>query len=893
MADEFVYDDYNEDELSHIGVKRRSGRYPWGSGDDPEQRCRSFLGTVDDLKKKGLSQVEIAKGMGIKTTELRARITLANQEIYNQEYSRALRLKEKGYGNTKIGEIMGKNESSVRSLLDPAIRERKLMLSKTADVLRDAVEKKKYVDVGAGVEAHMGITRTKLNGAIAELEQEGYKVHPLKVTQAGTGQNTILKILGGPDSDWKEVNANKDKIRQITDYTEDGGRSYLGVERVNSVSSKRVLIKYNEEGGALKDGVVELRRNVPDISLDGKNYAQVRIGVDDKYYMKGMAMYSDEIPKGYDMIYNTNKKKGTPMEDVYKKMKKDKLTGEIDHDNPFGATIRQKKYLDKDGKEKLSAINIVYNEGEWGDWSKTLSSQVLSKQSPKLAKELLEKRFEKHQKEYDEVSKLTNPVVKKVLLEALADGADSASVHLKAASIPRQATHVLLPFPKMKENEIYAPNYNNGEKVALIRYPHGGIFEIVQLTVNNKFQDAIKSIGKAKDAVGIHPKNAETLSGADFDGDTALVIPNNSNKIKSMAPLEQLKNFDPKIAYPKYPGMPIISSKKKQTEMGNVSNLITDMTIKGASFAEIASAVKHSMCIIDAEKHELNYKQSYIDNRIGSLKEKYQGSKTAGAQTIISRASSQKRVDPRKVTIDPKTGKKIYEDRPETYVNKEGKTVKRTIMSTKMAEVDDAMKLVGDKNNAMEIVYATHANKLKALANTARKEMLSTPNMVYSPLANKMYKEEVAALKSKLNTAIKNKPLERQAQILANAYMKQKRASNPDMDKDTIKKYKFQSLAQARVNVGAQTPGLKKEGIVLTNREWLAIQSGAVSTSVLREILLNTDLDKIKQLATPRTKVKISDYQAKRIKAMLAAGRTQAEIAGALGISTSAVNDYI
>ena len=113
------------DELKHYGTPRKSGRYPWGSGDDPEQRHRSFLGYVDKLKKDGLSEVEIAKGLGMKTSELRAKKSIAKAAVRQEDAGYALRLKDKGYSNVAIGEKMGGlNESSVRALLNPAMKER-------------------------------------------------------------------------------------------------------------------------------------------------------------------------------------------------------------------------------------------------------------------------------------------------------------------------------------------------------------------------------------------------------------------------------------------------------------------------------------------------------------------------------------------------------------------------------------------------------------------------------------------------------------------------------------------------------------------------------------------------------------------------------------------------
>ena len=51
------------DELSHIGTAT-SGRYPKGSGVDP-QRNRSFLTEIDELKKQGMSENDIATGFGM------------------------------------------------------------------------------------------------------------------------------------------------------------------------------------------------------------------------------------------------------------------------------------------------------------------------------------------------------------------------------------------------------------------------------------------------------------------------------------------------------------------------------------------------------------------------------------------------------------------------------------------------------------------------------------------------------------------------------------------------------------------------------------------------------------------------------------------------------------
>ena len=875
------------DELYHYGIKRRSGRYPWGSGAKKSRNASDFLSTVDVLEKDGFNEKQIAEYFGLQTKQLRAYKSNAHNEVRAAKAAMALRLKDKGYSNSEIGRRMGINESSVRSLLDPAISMRKNASTNTAEMLEKEIASKKYIDVGGGVENQIGVSRNTLDNAVEQLRAKGYTYHYLKVEQLGTGKFTSIKVLAAPDVTYKEVKDNQSKVTSPGFYSEDLGQTVVGIKPPSSISSKRILVNYGDQGGSDKDGVIELRRGVKDLDLGAARYAQVRVAVDGTHYLKGMAMYSDDIPKGYDVIFNTNKNSSTPKMDVFKKMKDDP-------ENPFGATIRQKTYIGKDGKEHLSALNIVNEEGDWNTWKKTLSSQMLSKQSTALAKKQLKLAYDIKKEEFDEICSLKNPVIKKCLLDKFADNCDSSAVHLKAAGLPRQASKVILPFPEMKDSEIYAPSYRNGEKVVLIRYPHGGTFEIPELVVNNKSNKKAKGlIGNAQDAVGINPRVAERLSGADFDGDTVLVIPVGKVKIKTSAPLKSLKNFDPKVAYPGYPGMPKPGEKgsgfDKQGKMGDISNLITDMTIKGAPADDIAAAVRHSMVVIDAEKHNLNWRQSYLDNGIANLKAKYQGASNAGASTLISRAKGDKRVPKRKdgYKVDPETGRKIFTETGETY-EKNGKQVVRLQKSSKMYETEDAYSL--SSGTAMENTYADHANKLKALANSARKTSLTTKPIPYSPEAKAKYRQEVDSLNAKLNIALKNRPLERKAQLLANERVKLVRQNNPDMDKDDIKKLKNQALTQARLQTGAS----KKARLVdITDREWEAIQSGAISTNKLSQIIQNSDLDILKQRSMPRESRGISDAKRARAKMLESNGYTLAEIADSLGVSTSTISKVL
>lgn len=904
-----------EDILMHIGTAT-SGRYPKGSGDDPYQHSGDFLSRVELLKNQGLGDTDIAKAMGLSTTQYRAQKSLAKDERRGQQVATAKSLRDQGYSLDAIATKMGySNDSSVRSLLNENSEARMNQAKKTADFLKKQVDEKGMIDVGAGVERELGISTEKMNQALHLMELDGYPVYGGRLDQVtNPGKKTTLRVLCPPDTQHKEI-YNVENLHSLQDYvTHDGGETFDKFVFPKSMDSSRLQIRYADDGGKAKDGVIELRRNVDDLSLGDSHYAQVRILVDGNKYLKGMALYSDDMPKGVDVIFNTNKKAGTPKEDVMKTIKDDP-------DNPFGALIKaggQSYYTDASGKKQLSLINKRAEEGDWNEWSKNLPSQFLSKQNISLIKKQLNLASADKQAEFDDIMALNNPTVKKVLLKSFSDDCDSAAIHLQAAALPRQQYRVILPIMTMKDTEVYAPTFENGEKVALIRYPHGGTFEIPIVTVNNKQADAKHILGNAKDAIGINSKVAERLSGADFDGDTVMVIPTGKKiNITSTPALKGLKDFEGKDQYGPGtydPAKTRLMKRKSadgkkeidntQIEMGKISNLITDMTLKGATDSELTRAVRHSMVVIDAGKHKLNYKQSELDNNIASLKKKYQGhydedgSYHEGSATLISKAKSQvsitKRQGTPKVNLkgkewydpDQPEGALLYKEVTESYTDAKGKTKTRMQTSTKMAETKDARTL--SSGTVQEEAYADYANKMKSLANQARKEMVTTGNIEYHASAKATYKKEVDHLDAQLNLALKNAPRERKAQVLANAEVAAKKQANPDMTKGEIKKASQQALTKARASVGA-----KRTSITISDREWEAIQAGAISENKLTQILNNTNTDDVRKLATPRSTTTITPAKQSKIASMNASGYTIAEIAESLGVSTSAVSTYI
>ena len=929
------------DELYHHGVGHldggNSGRYPWGSGKEPYQNSGDFLARVEELRKKNITFTDkygktwtgdtaVAKSMGLDTTKFRVQVALATNERRSSRISYAKHLQdEEKLGASEIARRMTErfgesiNESTVRGYLKENSERRALAAQATADILKKMIDEKGMLDVGLGAERYLNVSREKLEQALYLLEREGYPTYSGGVPQVtNPGQQTNRKVICPPGTEHKEI-YDFDKVNTVFDYrSHDGGETFdPKFVPPKSIDKERVKIRYGDEvgpdgfKGIDKDGVIQIRRGVEDLNLGESHYAQVRILVDKTHYLKGMAMYSDDIPDGYDIVFNTNKPSGTPFEKVLKKIKDDP-------ENPFGANLKeeggQSYYTDKDGNRQLSAINKTREEGDWQQWSKTLPSQFLAKQSQELVKKQLALAEADKLAEFEEICAYTNPVIKKNMLKTFAEECDSAALHLQAAALPRQSYKVILPLNDISENEVYAPTYRDGEKVALIRYPHGGTFEIPILTVNNKQATGKATIGENPiDAIGINGKVAARLSGADYDGDTVMVIPTRGNgrnlnvNIVNQKPLEGLVGFDP--GQYKIPEGDTKTPRMKNTglEVGKISNLITDMTIKDATPDELARAVRHSMVVIDAAKHEYDYKQSEKDNRIDELKRIYQKHTDddgyGGASTILSKAKSPVQVEKTKGSpiIDPETGEVSYKKANETYTVtrtlKNGTVVTETKTRMKdsrlMTETKDAHTL--SSGHPIEELYADYANYMKGLANSARKEYVRPDKMVYSAEAKAKYLPEVQSLNAKLNVAIKNKPRERQAQAMANSKTKAMlQTISPDnhkltpTEKKELDKYKQRQLIKARELVGA-----KREPINITDREWEAIQAGAITSSKLSQIANYCDSDQLRQRVLPKATQTLTPARENKAKAMASSGYTIAEIADSLGVSTSTISRAI
>ena len=997
----------DEQALFHYGTKYHSGRYPWGSGENPHQHEGDFLNRIERLKSQGWTETaenikkEFGEDVTLEAYRCEKSWATYTRRVQNVEKAKYLR-DNRGMTPTQIGREMGVRESTVRGWFDEEAETRMHAAKATADIIKQRIEEtgKPMVMLGAGVERELGVTKTNLDLAVYALESEGYEMRRFRYEQpTNWGKFTTYEALAKPGTA-SNAQYDPDNIASMKEYvSHDGGATFKKkFTYPESLDSSRLYIRYPDEGGDTKDGIVQLRRGVPDLSLGESHYSQVRIMVDGTHYIKGMAVYSDDMPDGVDVVFNTAKSRDAAVKGKVLKPLKTIITDDgreiIDPDNPFGSLIKdadqggQYWYKDKDGKEKLGLINKRADEGDWNKWKDELSSQFLSKQPLPLIKKQLKQAVNETNEEYESIMAINNPTIRKYYLNKFADECDAAAVHLKGAALPGQKYHVILPIDSLKDNEVYAPQYEHGSEVVLVRYPHGGTFEIPRLKVNNKNPDAKSVVDpQSNDAICINHKVAARLSGADFDGDTVMCIPtkdaagNTKVKIINRDPLPELQDFDPHVEYAKTPGMKYMKDPKTkkdntQIEMGKISNLITDMTLAGAPDDELARAVKHSMVVIDAAKHELDYKRSEVENGIAALHKKWQGHidpetgrlKT-GAGTIVSRASAQKDVtkrlgspkvnvefnaqgkrndwyDPSKpegaliykddingayypkskydkatktTTLTLASGKKVsyrvddpderdrYEpvERVEKdgniyFTNKTGdmlyRSGTRTQKSTRMAEVDNAYDLVSEMRWPKEEAYADYANTMKGMANRARKQAYSTGDIKYDKNAANTYQAEVSSLRAKLNTALLNQPRERYAIAKATGEINAKKRAEQartgaKMKTGDLKKVSQKALSKYREEVGAIARS--KRNIDITDREWEAIQAGAVSKTDLTKILNNTDPDQLRARATPKATNAISTAKQNRITNMAASGKTIAEIASSLGLSASTVNKYL
>lgn len=943
IADEILsyYGIANDIALAHVGVAhdenppgRGSGRFAFGSGENSYQHLdQAWLDKYKDLISK-MSEKDVAAEMGCygpdgkpSTLRLRTVKSAAVNKVRAKKVTMAKDMRD-NQGKTwqEIADALGlPNESSARSLYNDTSEANMLKGMNTARELERILKENpgKNLDVGDGVEKYVfGVSKQRMDEALYILESEGYQIYTPKWNQpTNPGQKTTYKLLCPPGTEFDNARRYENMI-SVEDYKSQDGGDHIDPLYMypTSVDSKRVKIQYAEDGGAERDGVVYVRRGVPDLDLGNSNYAQVRILVNGSYYIKGMAVNRDsrEFPDGVDLIFCTSKSKDVPMmgpkdNTVLKPIK----NPEEDPDNPFGSAIKdiqkggQYYYDDANGNRQLGAINKRADAGDWDDMKLRLPSQFLAKQPENVIKKQLDLTIADKRAELDDILSLSNPSLRKNELLDFAGACEKAAVSLAASPFPGQKYQVLVPCTSLKDNEVFAPNFKEGTEVALVRYPHAGRFEMPILTVNNSNKEGLKDIlPNCADAVGINYNVAKKLSGADFDGDFVAVIPNprqlglKSMDVKMEPALKELISFDPHTEYAKTPGMKKMKKSNVGREMGKISNLITDMYVRGANMDEIIRATKHSMVIIDAEKHELDYMRSYKDNGIEELKKKYQehedDEKYGGASSILSRAKSPTTVDKRKgaarINDDGSVWYKTAPKSERFYIDKQtGKEKEIRTEIPKMMAVDNAEDLMSVARTPIERAYASFANEMKSMAKEARKIFKETKDLDYNKQTYLTYQNDIDTLLRSIDDAESNKMRERTAIAMANASIQKKMASwkqaNPDASRTEYKAQK-RKISDREMKVARNEVGARRKKVDITDAQWDAIQNGGLHKTDFYRLMKYADRDQVKQRAMPKTYNELSTAKQNRIEAMRRSGYTNEQIAAQVGCSVSTVVKY-
>jgi hypothetical protein len=302
----------------------------------------------------------------------------------------------------------------------------------------------------------------------------------------------------------------------------------------------------------------------------------------------------------------------------------------------------------------------------------------------------------------------------------------------------------------------------------------------------------------------------------------------------------------------------------------------------------------------------LDYEASYRDNDIAAITKRWKGHTneetgkySEGASTLITKSTSKTRVDLRKGSgrIDKETGELSYNTAPDFerfYTDKNGKTKERQTEVRLMSVTKDPYTL--SSGTPQENLYAGFSSKMKSMANEARKEAVNTPVMEYRKDAAQKYAPQVSSLEKKLLDVEKNKPRERQAELLANdrsrAKVKLYKEDHPELDKTAVKKYekkvRTQEMNKARSEVGA-----KSIKIDITPDEWEAIQSGAIHENKQQRIFQKADPEQLRNYAMPKQTNTLSQVKQNKINALARSGYSTTEIADSLGISTATVHKYL
>lgn len=216
-----------------------------------------------------MSEKEIAEYFNMTTSQLRAKKSQDAAKDTQARYNAVYAVYDGGITSpTAIAKKLGMPNSTVTSILKKRNSAPHQIQNNTLDALKRAVDEYGYVDVGKGVNRYMGITEDRLKKSCVLLrDEEGYTLEQMNFRQATTNHSTQVKILAKPGTTRAELMEHQTDWHPPFEYTQDGGLTFQHREPVVNIDNKRVMVRYPDEGGKARDGTIELRRGVEDLSL--------------------------------------------------------------------------------------------------------------------------------------------------------------------------------------------------------------------------------------------------------------------------------------------------------------------------------------------------------------------------------------------------------------------------------------------------------------------------------------------------------------------------------------------------------------------------------------------------------------------------------------------------
>ena len=228
--------------------------------------------SIPDIREEGRTETQIANELGLTTTQLRNAITYARKEEREYNREQVAGMKEAGLSNVEIGQRLGISEGTVRNYISDNKSSKatsEQQLDNIEKALSDSLKQTGHLDVGVGVERQLGVSRTKFNAVVNQMVENGdLYIHNIQIQRLNDPTKyTIVKVLS-TEPDYLKVLKDSTNIGNLEYFSDDKAlESAKRFETPQMVDLNRIKIRYQEDGGADLDGLIEIRKGTEDLDL--------------------------------------------------------------------------------------------------------------------------------------------------------------------------------------------------------------------------------------------------------------------------------------------------------------------------------------------------------------------------------------------------------------------------------------------------------------------------------------------------------------------------------------------------------------------------------------------------------------------------------------------------